>query len=113
MGQEQTRAVSVCAPGFFRHSRTEDARLHMTGKPVALMEDLLQVLAPNSHVFDPFAGSGSTLVAAMKLGHRFTGIELTKEYAAIAQQRLESQLGAGAEMLFARQSEIPGTEAVA
>jgi len=40
-------------------------------------------------VFDPFAGIGTTLVAAKKMGRRFLGIELITEYADVAKERLE------------------------
>ena len=42
-------------------------------------------------VLDPFAGSGTTAVAAAQLGRRFIGIELDPEYAAKAQERVRRE----------------------
>jgi site-specific DNA-methyltransferase (adenine-specific) len=39
-------------------------------------------------VLDPFAGSGTTLAVARKLGRRFVGFELSEEYAANVERRL-------------------------
>lgn len=62
---------------------------HPTVKPVALMEYLCRLITPNSGVIlDPFCGSGTTGVAAKNLGFSFIGIELSAEYAAIAQARV-------------------------
>lgn len=94
LGQEQARKVAVCAPGLFRHSRRAEARLHMTGKPIALMDDLLQILPPRAHVFDPFAGGGATLLAGLRRGFRVTGCELTREYAQLAAKRLDQFVAA-------------------
>ena len=66
---------------------------HPTVKPVALMRYLIQLVTPpNSHVVDPFTGSGTTGMAATELGHRFTGIEQDPAYVAIANKRIEGWL---------------------
>ena len=64
--------------------------VHPTEKPVGLLTSLItSVTKPGDLILDPFAGSGSTLVAAKKTGRRFIGIELDDEYYQKAQQRIE------------------------
>lgn len=53
---------------------------HPTPKPVLLMQDLVAHTL-GATIIDPFAGSGSTLVAARMLGRRAVGIEMDKDYA--------------------------------
>ena len=77
--------------GSLRHSLVPSTkRVHCAEKPLDLMLDLLKLIAwrENASVLDPFAGSGSTLVAARKLGIQGVGIEKSPEIAAIARDRL-------------------------
>lgn len=65
---------------------------HPTVKPISLMKYILKLLAPpgNPILLDPFCGSGSTLLAAKELGIKYIGIEISKEYCEIAENRLRS-----------------------
>lgn len=73
---------SVYLPGVFEHAPTPTkTRRHQTQKPVSLMKDLLRIVAAGGHVLDPFAGSGSTLVAAGEMKLKATGIEEQKPIA--------------------------------
>ena len=62
---------------------------HPTVKPVRLMIDLIEFSCPpNGTVLDPFVGTGTTLVAARKLGRQAVGIELSEAYCRQAVRRL-------------------------
>lgn len=64
------------------------ARVHPTEKPVALMRDILRDFAKPGHtIFDPFAGSGTTIVAAKQLGMPAFGSELDPKWADYATRR--------------------------
>ena len=82
--QGYDKSVRLCPPGVVREPiRTKD-KLHLTGKPVPLMEHLMTILPSGSRILDPFAGSGTTLVAARNKGHTAVGIELSSDYHRIA-----------------------------
>lgn len=67
-----------------------EGNTHPTVKPIKLMEYLIKLITPpNGIVLDPFMGSGSTGVAAKRLGFGFVGVELSPEYFEIAKQRIE------------------------
>lgn len=61
---------------------------HPTPKPVGLMETLLRK-CPAGVAADPFAGAGSTLVAAKLTGRRVIGVEIDERYCEIAARRLD------------------------
>lgn len=61
---------------------------HPTPKPILLMQDLVAHTIGDV-IVDPFAGSGSTLVAARMLGRRCIGIEMEKDYAEGMVKRIE------------------------
>ncbi|MDX2023257.1 MAG: site-specific DNA-methyltransferase [Deltaproteobacteria bacterium] len=86
-------AVGVL-PGCFRHFVKKVDRFHVTGKPTPLMEDVVKICRPKGVVLDPFAGSGTTLVAALAQGRRAIGCELSDEYAEIARGRCSSAAAA-------------------
>ncbi len=65
---------------------------HPTTKPQPLMRELISLFSdPDELILDPFAGSGSTGVAARMLGRRFLGFELSPDYHAIACRRLRGE----------------------
>jgi len=69
----------------------EHTNNHPTVKSQELMEYLIKLITPpNSIGLDMFAGSGSTLIAYKKLGHRYIGIEIDPDYCKIAEQRLKT-----------------------
>jgi DNA modification methylase len=66
---------------------------HPTVKPIDLMAYLCRLITPpGGTILDPFMGSGSTGVAALREGFKFIGIELNPEYAEIARKRIENEL---------------------
>ncbi len=66
-----------------------EAGVHPTQKPVRLMQALIELTTQEGQVvFDPFCGSGSTLVAAKLLGRTYLGFEINPAFAAIAEDRL-------------------------
>ena len=88
-GPHAASADDVCLPGFFEYSTPRD-RMHITEKPVALIQDLLRIVTPGGRVLDPFLGSGSHGEAAVLTGRDFVGCEVVPELATMASARLEA-----------------------
>lgn len=82
------------APDVIRWTTYTGNRLHPTQKPVDILTPLIAAYSrPGDIVLDPFAGSGSTLVAARKAGRNFTGIELDRTHFRTAARRLFPSTG--------------------
>ena len=92
------RGDSGSAARFFycaKASKSErgESNNHPTVKPIKLMQYLCRLITPpNGIVLDPFAGSGSTCIAAMREGFQFIGLELSSDYCEIAQKRVDAEL---------------------
>ena len=94
----QNRAARVF--DYSRGAALQDGKQHPTQKPVALMAWCIEQCktAPQT-ILDPFAGSGTTGVAAVQLGRQFVGIERERQYFDIACKRIEQAVAQG--QLFA------------
>jgi len=97
--QYDTCIFAIKGPYVFPNSRPADViqcqRLsgmkmtHPNEKPVELMQRLIEMTTkPNDLILDPFAGSGTTLVAALQSGRRYMGIEISPQHFETAQKRL-------------------------
>lgn len=74
-------------------TNTPSKNFHPTVKPIALMRYLIRLVTPpNGTVLDPFAGSGTTLVAAIQEKVNSIGIELTEDYWPIIEGRTQHAL---------------------
>lgn len=82
----------MCRRGEENVSR--QSRSHPTQKPVGLMAWCIEQakLEPGSVICDPYMGSGTTGVAATRLGHRFIGVEYVREHFETACERIEREL---------------------
>jgi len=69
---------------------TKGQRVHPTQKPEAVMAWAIRYVRPvASRILDPFMGSGTTLVAAKRLGRTAVGIDIEERYCEIAARRLQ------------------------
>ena len=91
LGEAPASARSKPAEGRENALGNPRANNHPTVKPVALMKYLVKLVSRSGAVvLDPFAGSGSTLIACKKLNRKYIGIEREAEYVKIAEARLKS-----------------------
>jgi site-specific DNA-methyltransferase (adenine-specific) len=76
-------------PGCIRARVNPREKLHMTGKPIALMSALVRCVTPGGLILDPFMGSASTGVAALLSGRKFVGIECDRHSFDVSCDRLQ------------------------
>lgn len=96
---EQAPGSARFYPAFYYHGRAAESERpevdgirHLTVKPLALMEWLTSLVArPGQLILDPFAGSGSTIEAAMRLGIRAIGCEQESDYLPLIEHRIERE----------------------
>lgn len=93
-GRNRTTVMSYPGLSQFGSNRAELLAMHPTIKPIGLIADLiLDASRRNDVVLDPFLGSGTTLIAAHRVGRRGRGIELDPKYVDVAVQRLQTHTG--------------------
>jgi DNA modification methylase len=69
---------------------SDDVEGHPCPKPVAWGRGIIErISAPGDIILDPFTGSGTTGIAAVSSGRKFTGIEIEPKYFDIARRRIE------------------------
>lgn len=85
LGERMKRDVIQCSV------ETIGNRKHPSIYPEFIIQELIKLLTkPNDIVLDPFVGSGTTCVAAKKLGRNFIGIDINPEYCQYARQRIKN-----------------------
>jgi len=77
--------------GAYKESESGIRAKHPTQKPIALMKWCIELVKDVNVVFDPYCGSGTTLVAAKQLGRKAVGIEISQRYCDIAIERLKQR----------------------
>lgn len=80
-------------PGVFRYGNPQN-RIHVTEKPLQLMKDVIQICEPGGRILDPFAGAGTTILAAVEEGYEAVGIEVTDAYYKLGSDRVKFALEA-------------------
>jgi len=85
-----------CLPGVFRYTNPAK-RIHVTEKPLQLMRDIVRICVPGGRILDPFAGAGTTILAAVQEGYEAVGVEVTDAYYRLGGDRVRTVLAAGDE----------------
>ena len=98
--RDQSTIWRAPSPKMIMSGSTEDKFDHPAQKPVVLSETpITNHLAPGGLVYDPFAGSGTTLIAAERLGRRCHAMEIDPKYVEVAIERWQRFSGRTAEQL--------------
>jgi DNA modification methylase len=93
-GRSRTNVWSYGGLNAFRAGRLDDLSVHPTVKPVALVADALRDCSRRGDiVLDPFIGSGTTIMAAERVGRRAFGLEIDPLYVDVAILRWQAYSG--------------------
>lgn len=99
-GRNRTNVWDYASVNSMRGSRREDLALHPTVKPVAMVADAIcDVTRQGELVLDIFLGSGTSLIAAERVGRRFRGVELDPRYVDVAIARWRNLTGREPELV--------------
>ena len=93
-GRYRTNVWEYAGVNTFRTGRLDELAMHPTVKPVAMLADAIRdVTKRGAIVLDPFAGSGSTLIAAEKTGRQARCIEYEPKYCDVIVRRWQAYTG--------------------
>ena len=93
-GRYRTNVWEYAGVNTFRAGRADDLAMHPTVKPTAMMADAIRdVTKRGALVLDPFAGSGTTLIAAEKTGRTCCAIEYDPRYCDVIVRRWQAYTG--------------------
>jgi site-specific DNA-methyltransferase (adenine-specific) len=87
----KSRIISHLWKGVQQDSEKGASRVHQSQKPIAVMAWCLGLIPGAETILDPFMGSGTTLVAAMRLGRKAIGIEIDPGHYETALRRVEAE----------------------
>lgn len=85
-------ANAGCVSSGERIIESDGRSSHPTQKPIGIMRPFVSLVDPGESILDPFMGTGTTGVAAVRLGRKFTGIEIDEKYFSIACRRIADEL---------------------
>lgn len=87
------RLIRYLWNGMLKASERDDLRVHPTQKPIAVMEWVIEQTSEEGQtILDPYMGSGTTGIAAVRLARKFIGIEIDERYFSIACKRITQAL---------------------
>jgi DNA modification methylase len=89
--RKQTTVIDAKSPNHIMSGSDEDKTEHPTQKPVECMAYLMR--NHGGDVYDPFLGSGTTLIAAEQLGRKCYGMEISPQYCDVIVKRWETLTG--------------------
>jgi DNA modification methylase len=96
-GRYRTNVWEYAGVNTFRTGRLDELAMHPTVKPVAMLADAIRDVTKRAAVvLDPFAGSGSTLIAAERTGRQARCIEYEPKYCDVIVRRWQAYTGKAA-----------------
>lgn len=99
-GRNRTNVWDYASVNSMKGSRREDLALHPTVKPVAMVADAIcDVTRQGELVLDIFLGSGTSLIAAERVGRCFRGLDIDPAYVDLAMTRWSDLMGKEPELV--------------
>ncbi len=90
-GRNRSNVWNYAGANTFRKGRMDDLSMHPTVKPIALVADAMRDCSRRGDlVLDPFMGSGTTIMAAERVGRRGYGLEIDPLYVDVAVRRWQA-----------------------